>query len=59
MNANGTGLVVSLPLECSQPQWSPDGERILTRHLHDLYTVSPSGGAITQLTTNGTSLRPY
>lgn len=58
MNANGTGLVVSLPLECSQPQWSPDGERILTRHLHDLYTVSPGGGAITQLTTNGTSLRP-
>ena len=54
MDIDGTGLL-TLPLQCdgSTPQWSPDGSRILTVHNFNLYTVSPDGGTLEQLTTDG------
>jgi TolB protein len=54
MNADGSGPIVVISLGCSDPQWSPNGTRILTTHGGNLYTVGPSGQNAVQLTTNGT-----
>jgi Tol biopolymer transport system component len=69
MNADGTGLV-SLLLGCiadptgdgfepAGPQWSPNGNRILTVHDHDLWSIAADGSSVTELTTGGTALYPY
>jgi Tol biopolymer transport system component len=65
LNANGTGWV-NLGVTCGaivydhsdDAQWSPDGTRILTSHNYNLYTLSPSGGNLTQLTFDGTASLP-
>ncbi len=65
INADGSGIsAVTVRDEGSigRPSWSPDGKRIVfTKCIAggcDLYSVSPKGGALTQLTQLGNAFSP-
>jgi Tol biopolymer transport system component len=54
MQSDGTGLL-DLQISCdleenAGPHWSPDGTRILTAHLRDIYVVAADGGYRSRLT---------
>jgi len=60
MNADGTEArqVSRCPLSCSEPEWSPDGQKLLVvtspakEESAQLYLLDPATGALEQLTNN-------
>jgi hypothetical protein len=50
MNADGSGLIHLIDYHCFNPEWSPDGSKIV---LDGVYVMNPDGSNLVQLTDGG------